>query len=152
MKYDMVSLFNELQDQNGISLNQVIQRQELHLSELQLQELAVKREESLEANHLIDLSSDSQRYIATQLDQSTLTTTKNYFQHLIDLQESFYFLRSNLPFSYSDEELLEKLIATFEKYEGSISPMQGALEEWLIEENLKGGTLDDGIDNSLGKK
>lgn len=149
MRYDLVSLFNGGRSMEVHKLNQLIQRQELHLSERQLQELVVKREESLEANHLIDLSLESQAYIAVKLEQSTLITKENYFQYLVDLQESFYFLRSNLPFSYSDEDILEKLMSIFEEYEGLISHVQGVLEEWVITENLEGGAAADGIDDSI---
>ena len=139
MSDDIVSLFNEHSPKDTKELNQLITHQELHLSEVQLQELSLKKVEALKASHLVDLSSKTQEYLVTQLDQSTLTTKENYFQNLIDLQEGFYFLRSNLPFSYSDDALLERLWAVFESCEGSISHIQGVLEELIIKENMEGG-------------
>ncbi|MBL1225186.1 DUF6323 family protein [Enterococcus sp. BWR-S5] len=149
MDYTLVSLFNDVQPMEVKALNQLIQRQELHLSQQQFQELTLKKAEALEANHLIDLSAESQSYIAVKLAQSTLITKENYLQYLVDLQESFYFLRASLLFSYSDEDLLEKLLSVFEEYEGAISPMQGVLEEWAIKVNLEEGAVDGRADDSI---
>ncbi|MGL4697563.1 DUF6323 family protein [Enterococcus larvae] len=149
MSDDIVSLFNEHLPKDTEELNQLITHQELHLSEVQLQELSLKKVEALKASHLVDLSSKTQEYLVTQLDQSTLTTKENYFQNLIDLQEGFYFLRSNLPFSYSDDALLERLWAVFESCEGSIFHIHGVLEELIIKENMEGVFLNEGTDDTL---
>ncbi|MGC6769167.1 DUF6323 family protein [Enterococcus sp. LJL51] len=146
MKYDFSLLFNGEMEQDLKQINQGIKRNEMILTTQQLKVILASRGKALQDSHLLELALETQKYLAAHLSESAFVTPNNYFSDLLDLQELFYFIRSDTAFSWSDQDILDKMLTVFEKYEGSIPHIQGYFEEWLVAEKLTGGSLNEPVD------
>ena len=129
-RYD-VSLFNEADKQLlKQKANQVlkINQQSFLLSTIDVQQVLDGRKQALLDNHLIDFSLHNTLHFMEQVAQKQQLSKGEYLTIVEVLQECFYYLHS--LHSVEDEALWEIIWALYEKFDGNLEYVQGAVEDF----------------------
>ena len=70
---------------------------------------------------------------------SPYTDKENYVENINDMQEIFYYFKSEVLDLISDDEVIEILEKTYEDKKGEIFQIQGAIDDFAKEFKLTGG-------------
>ena len=111
----------------------------LVLSENDVNNIMKHTTETLTKIGRIETSTSSLEKIIEIVYSSPYTDKENYVENINDMQEIFYYFKSEVLDLISDDEVIEILEKTYEDKKGEMFQIQGAIDDFAKEFKLTGG-------------
>ena len=111
----------------------------LVLSEKDVKNIMKHTNETLTKIGRIETSTSSLEKIIEIVYSSPYTDKENYVENINDMQEIFYYFKSEVLDLISDDEVIEILEKTYEDKKGEMFQIQGAIDDFAKEFKLTGG-------------
>ena len=111
----------------------------LVLSENDVNNIMKHTNETLTKIGCIETSTSSLEKIIEIVYSSPYTDKENYVENINDMQEIFYYFKSEVLDLISDDEVIEILEKTYEDKKGEMFQIQGAIDDFAKEFKLTGG-------------
>jgi len=104
----------------------------LTLSESEIREIVVSRSEALKAAGRVELGGSILPKLIRAFCDSPFITQESYAQTLCELQEAFYYYKSESMDSFSDDELIEYMVKVYNgRAQGSAEYLESTSLETL---------------------
>ena len=138
LKFTMKDLQQE-STQKLIKLNDESINYGLILNEKDIEGIMKNTNETLKRIGRIETSTNTLEKIIELVYSSPYTDKDNYIENINDMQEVFYYFKSQVLDLLSDDEVIEILEKTYEDKKGEMFQIQGAIDDFAKEFKLTGG-------------
>lgn len=129
LKFTMKDLQQE-STQKLIKLNDESINYGLILKEKDIEEIMKNTNETLKRIGRIETSTNTLEKIIEFVYSSPYTDKDNYIENINDMQEVFYYLKSQVLDLLSDDEVIDILREVYDDKKGEIFQIQGFVEEY----------------------